>query len=70
MAAFFEATVLPGFAKWLRVQFQEEQVHALKLYDHLIERDGVVQLQPIAQPPLEWEGNLDAFRPCWSTSRR
>ena len=41
---------------------QEEQAHALKLYDYLIERDGVVKLQPIAQPPLEWEGNLEAFQ--------
>jgi ferritin len=62
MSAYFENRNLPGFAKWLRVQFQEEQVHALKLYDYLIERDGVVKLQPIAQPPLEWEGNLEAFQ--------
>ena len=62
MSAYFEARNLPGFAKWLRVQFQEEQVHALKLYDYLIERDGVVMLQPIAEPPLEWEGNLEAFQ--------
>jgi ferritin len=62
MSAYFECRNLPGFAKWLRVQSQEEQTHALKLYDYLIERDGVVQLQPIAKPPLEWEGNLEAFQ--------
>ena len=62
MSAYFEARNLPGFAKWLRVQFQEEQTHALKLYDYLIERDGVVQLKPIAEPPLEWEGNLEVFQ--------
>ena len=62
MSAYFEARNLPGFAKWLRVQFQEEQTHALKLYDYLIERDGVVQLQVIKEPPLQWEGNLEAFQ--------
>lgn len=62
MSAYFEARNLPGFAKWLRVQFQEEQTHALKLYDYLIERGGVVQLQPIQGPPLTWEGNLEAFQ--------
>jgi len=62
MSAYFECRNLPGFAKWLRVQFQEEQTHALKLYDYLIERDGVVKLQPIQEPPTEWEGNLEAFQ--------
>jgi ferritin len=62
MSAYFECRNLPGFAKWLRVQFQEEQTHALKLYDYLLERDGVVQLQAIPEPPKEWEGNLEAFQ--------
>jgi ferritin len=62
MSAYFEARNLPGFAKWLRVQFQEEQTHAFKFYDYLIERGGRVQLGAIAQPPVEWEGNLEAFQ--------
>ena len=62
MSAYFESRNLPGFAKWLRVQFQEEQGHALKFYDYVIERDGVVQLQPSPKPPMEWEGNLEAFQ--------
>jgi len=62
MAAYFECKSLPGFARWLRVQFQEEQVHAMKFYEYLIDRDGAVQLQAIPQPPLEWEGNLEAFQ--------
>jgi len=62
IAAFFEAKNLPGFAKWLRVQFQEEQAHALKFYDYLIERNGRVQLGALPQPPVEWDGNLEAFQ--------
>ena len=62
MAAYFENKNLPGFAKWLRVQFAEEQTHALKFYDYLIERNGRVSLQAIPQPPVEWEGNLEAFQ--------
>ena len=62
MAAYFECRNLPGFAKWLRVQFTEEQVHAMKLFDYLIDRDGEVGLQAIPQPPLEWDGNLEAFQ--------
>lgn len=62
MAAYFENKNLPGFAKWLRVQFQEEQVHALKFYDYVIERNGRVNLLAIPQPPAEWDSNLDAFQ--------
>jgi ferritin len=62
MSAYFEARNLPGFAKWLRVQFQEEQTHALKFYDYVIQRDGRVQLEAITHPPVEWEGNLEAFQ--------
>ena len=62
MSAYFEAKNLPGFAKWLRVQFQEEQVHALKFYDYVIERNGRVHLLAISQPHFEWENNLDAFQ--------
>ena len=28
MAAFFESLSLPGFAKWMRLQHQEETTHA------------------------------------------
>lgn len=62
MAAYFENKNLPGFAKWLRVQFKEEQVHALKFYDYLIERSGRVDLLAIPQPPCEWESSLEAFQ--------
>ncbi len=62
MSAYFECRSLPGFAKWLRVQFQEEQGHALKFYDYLIQRGGRVKVHEIAQPPFEWEGNLEAFQ--------
>jgi ferritin len=61
MSAYFEAKNLPGFARWLRVQFGEEQEHALKLFDYLNERGGRVALHAIAQPPAEWSSNLEVF---------
>ncbi|MFA5348462.1 MAG: ferritin-like domain-containing protein, partial [Methanoregula sp.] len=44
MSAYFENTTLKGFAHWMRVQAKEEQSHALKMYDFLIERSGRVTL--------------------------
>jgi ferritin len=61
MAAFFESISLPGFANWMRVQFQEEQFHAMKFYDYIIERDGKVLLKTIEAPPHEWNSPLGIF---------
>jgi ferritin len=61
MAAFFEATSLPGMAAWMRVQMEEERTHAMKLFDHLCDRGGTVVLQPIEQPKLGFDTPLSAF---------
>lgn len=61
MAAYFDSINLPGFAQWMKVQFQEEQFHATKFYDFVNDRGGRVILQPIGQPPVEFESPLDAF---------
>jgi ferritin len=44
MAGYFEATNLPGFARWMRKQYEEETQHALKLFDSLLDRGERVQL--------------------------
>jgi ferritin len=61
MSAYCEAANLPGCAHWLRVQAGEEQGHALKIFDHIIERGGQVTLQAIPQPPTEFASALDLF---------
>ena len=61
MSAHFEEQNLGGFATWLRVQFQEEQGHALKFMGYLHERGGTVKLQALAQPPAEFGAHLQVF---------
>lgn len=61
MAAYFESTALPGMAQWMRVQTDEERLHAMKLFDHMNDRGGTVVLQPIAQPALKFDSPLSAF---------
>ena len=61
MSAYFESMNLPGFAHWMRMQWQEEIGHAMKFLDHINERGGRVQLQAIEQPPVEFESPLDPF---------
>jgi len=62
MSAHFEQQNLGGFATWLRVQFQEEQGHALKFIDHLYERGGTVNLLAIPQPPSQFGTHLEIFQ--------
>jgi ferritin len=62
MAAFFEEKSLPGFAKWMRVQAGEEREHAMKFYQHLVDRGGRVLLKAIAAPETDWSSNLALFQ--------
>ncbi len=61
MAAYFESINLKGFANWMRVQTQEELVHAMKFYDFIIERGGKVVLTSIEGPRTEWSSPLAVF---------
>ena len=61
MEAYFHTKGLAGFATWMRVQVQEEMVHAMKMYDFLNARGGRVELQELARPTLAWDTPLAAF---------
>lgn len=60
MAAWFEEQNLPGFAHWMRLQAEEEREHAMKFYDHILERGGRVALKAIEAPKSEWASPLEA----------
>ena len=61
MAAYFESLSLKGFANWMRIQFQEEQFHAMKFYDYILDRGDKVILQSIDTPPCDWDNPLAVF---------
>ncbi len=62
MAAYFESKNLPGFARWMQVQTDEERAHGMKFYQHLVDRGGRVMLKGLAAPATEWRSNLEAFK--------
>lgn len=55
MSAALEEMDLPGFASWMRIQAQEEMTHALKFFNHIVERGGRVRLAAIEAPQAEWD---------------
>jgi ferritin len=61
MAAYFEAENLMGFANWMHVQSKEENMHAMKIYQHVTDRRGRVLLTAIESPVTEWKSALAVF---------
>jgi ferritin len=61
MSAYFESQNLKGFAKWMRIQAKEERGHALKFYDYIIARGGMVTLATIEAPKSKWSSAGKVF---------
>jgi ferritin len=61
MSAYCESKNLKGFAHWLKIQSQEEQTHAMKLYQHVLDRGGKIELKEIAAPGTEFGAPLELF---------
>lgn len=61
MSLHFEHDGRKGIANWFKIQFQEEQAHALALMDYMNARDAKVVLKPIAEVPSTWDSPLAAF---------
>ena len=61
MSAYSTYIGLKGFANWFTVQYQEEMVHALKIYDYINDQGSQVNLLEIGRPPAKFESPLDMF---------
>jgi ferritin len=62
MSAWADEQNLNGAESWLRLQWEEELVHATKLVDYIAERGGRIRLKAIAEPPSQYKDLLDVFR--------
>ena len=61
MSAYSTYIGLKGFANWFMVQYQEEMVHAMKIYNYTNDQGGQVKLMAIVQPPTEFASPRDMF---------
>ena len=61
MSAWCECQKFTGAARWLRLQSQEEHMHAMKLFDFVLARNARVDLQPIDQPRQTFASVADVF---------
>ena len=70
MSAYFESSDLEGFANWMRVQAQEEKMHAMKFFDFINSRNGRVVLTAIEGPATEWQSPADAFEQVYTHEQK
>jgi ferritin len=61
MSAWCECQKFTGAARWLRLQSQEEYMHAMKLFDFILARDAAVDLKPLEQPRQAFASVADVF---------
>lgn len=61
MSAYFETVPMKGFAKWLRLQAEEERAHGMKFFDYIIEAGGTVKLARIEAPKTSWKSAGEVF---------
>ena len=61
MSAYLADNNLNGFSNWMKIQFEEEQSHAMKFYQFILDRSGKVTLDAIEAPKTEWNGVIDVF---------
>lgn len=61
MAAWFEHTPYLGFAKWMFAQSQEENSHAMKFYQHIVDREGKVELATVEKPRHDFTSPLEVL---------
>ncbi len=62
MSAYCSAQQYLGCAHWLRMQSEEENEHAMRLYDFLVARGGRVVLSKIKNPNAEFKSLLQVFK--------
>ena len=62
MSAWCESHNFDGFAHWMRMQAQEELIHAMKIYDYVNMTGGRVILQATPQPGTDWPNAASAFK--------
>ncbi len=61
MAAYFNHQGLRGCADFMLAQSEEEREHAMRFYNHLVDRDTRVEIGVVDETPNAWDSPRAAF---------
>jgi len=70
MSAYFHSKAFDGMGHWMRVQAHEEMTHAMKFFNHLIDRGGKVVLKDLKQLKTAWKSPLEAFQDAYKHEQK
>src|SRR5438105_13256227 len=70
VSAYCERIGLTGFAHWMRMQSQEELSHAMKIFDFINDRGGVVKLHAVDAPATDFGSALQIAEKALEHERR
>lgn len=70
MSAYLADQNLPGFAAWMRMQYQEEVSHAMRLFDFLIDAGEKPEVPAVAKPAASFKGPLDVMKKALAHERK
>lgn len=61
MSAWFDSTDLPGMAKWMRIQANEERDHGIKFMDFVLDRNNYLEVGAIEPPVASFDSPQSVF---------
>lgn len=61
MSAYCNHKGLDGFASWFYNQYQEEMIHAMKMYDYILDQGQAIDLAACPKPERDFGSTLDIF---------
>ncbi len=61
MSAHCNQVGLKGFANWFMVQYHEEMLHAMKIYEYIQRQGAEITLAAIKAPPAAFASPMDMF---------
>ncbi len=62
MTAWLHNEGWDGMAHWVRKQYSEEIVHAEKIFDYIVSRNGKISIASLEKPKGSWNAPLDLFK--------
>jgi ferritin len=70
MSAYLADQNWPGMAKWMTAQGGEENSHAMKIFNYIVERGGRVTLAAIDAPKTDWSGPAEVFEEAYGHEQK
>jgi ferritin len=70
MSAYAESQSFPGMAQWLRAQWDEELLHAMKFYTFIVDRGSMVDFKTLNAAPNTYKSMLDVFESALENERQ